>query len=403
MPGYPGQLTPSTPSPPPNAPPVNQPITPSQPPPPPPTNLPQTPISPPAGFVPSSKADTDGGNVAPFAESWRIAIGAETIGAAAAAQAFARQRANHTGTQLASTISNFNTSVTGVAVGLTGNQTKSGTLTFASSPRSTGTPATDNDIPNRKQIELRRLPFLRPNDAFQVRMRSDYFICGTTASGDIGEWGWTSSVPITYTLGLGEGFASGRGVTIVTGATSGNTANLEKFQGMSGLERYTATTFYIVTKHPSDSGTAVTNAAVWVGHKDGATGKVLVGWDTSVSPNFLIKHQGSAGGTTETVIDTGVPVPTGQTFWPPQFAITIIGQYFNETYLGGGQNLRVIIAGATTGGSIPTLLDQTYTPPDAIYGNSFHVGVTTRAAQAKTLYFAGIEIHHGGPFSFGQH
>lgn len=289
-----------------------------------------------------------------------------------------------------------------IYVALTGNQTKSGVLTFTSSPVSTGTPSGNTGIMNRIQTDHRPFMFLRPTDSFQIRRRQDYFFRGSTASGDIGEWGWSSTVGSGGSVAYGEAlaFPTGRTLEMQTGTTDNGSVYISKTSG-SLVEKAAAASFYIVTDVPSNGLSAINSAAVWGGWSNSVAGWVLVGWDTDVGPNFLIRMKGDVDGA-ETVIDTGVAVPTNATFWQPQMVFDIIGDYFNGSVLGGA-GFRIVISSNTSLNTLNKLYDAQHTMTNGVFGSGPIVSVTTRTAAAKKVWTPGVEIFHGSGFSANQH
>lgn len=293
--------------------------------------------------------------------------------------------------------------VTGEFVDLENPQTVSGVKTFASSPRSTGEPDDDTSLLTRKQAGLLKFPHLNPAGSWFIRERMEYFANGGTESGNIGELGFSSSGAISY--GGAYAFPTGRTVVLITGSTTDDSIGIFK-PFATQIERLTALSCYFVTDFPSSATSAINDCAVWVGwgngHLSGAAGWLLVGWDTAISPNFLIRKKGDLDAV-ETVVDTGVPVPTNATYWYPHFAIDIIGNQINNDYLGGGDLVRVIITANTSGMGMSVLYDGTTAPSQPIYTTGPIAEVITRGAQAKRIQMIGFEFRHASGFFLAQH
>jgi hypothetical protein len=290
------------------------------------------------------------------------------------------------------------------AVKTTGNQVISGLKTFATSPRSTGAADADTSLMTRLQVDRRSLPFLRPTDAWQLRPpRCEYFLGGDTTSGSIGDWGWGCSSPPSY--GLGEvAMPPGRATLLTTEAIAGSEVHLSKDFSGSTTERYSAISFFIECGVPIYDLCSVIESEVWVGYgldpMNTNNGRILVGWKKSFSPNFLIWMKSDTNGDLAVYLDTGVPVPTGQTYVPATFVITIVGDLLSYS-IYGQQRTRVIIAGVQTNETAVTFVDDYFGGVHAIYGSTLNAIVKTEVNKAKRLNVFAVEWRHAG-FQIGS-
>jgi hypothetical protein len=288
----------------------------------------------------------------------------------------------------------------------TGNQVISGLKQFATSPRSTGNADADTSLITRKQVDLRRLRATRPLDRWMLRERLEYFVRGSTASGDIGEWGWTSSVGAGGSLSYGGtgAFATGRTVQLSTGGTINTTVEVRKAIG-STMERASILSMFLEID-PVAAGTTspITNAAVWFGWNDGgAFGRhVMAGWDTAEHENFQIKVRGSYDAE-ETVIDTEVPLASMvPPYWPVSIVLDVIGSFINDQVLGNTEAHRISLL--TSVDWIEILERYTATvPASQIDGTNIFCRITNRAATNKVIRLTGVEVLHGSGTPYGQH
>lgn len=321
-------------------------------------------------------------------------VGADAAGSAAAAQAHAVQREYHTGQQSASTISDFSEAARDAAPVQSVNS-KQGNVSLT---------AADVGATTLKDVDLRPLTFLRPMESYLLRRRNDYFFRGSTTSGDVGEWGWETTMGAGASISYGSQLAmpTGRGINLATGATSGTTIALHK-PIATAVERLSGVSYYVETGFPSYSNCAINDSAVWVGWSNGTpSGVVLVGWDTAIGPNFLIRMKGDLDAV-ETRIDTGVPVPTNATYWLPHMAIDIIGNFFNDNVLGSSAGFRFVISANTSSIGIIKLYDAVIPAVNAIFGSGLHVEFTNRIAADKMVSISGVEVFHGSGFYASQH
>jgi hypothetical protein len=292
------------------------------------------------------------------------------------------------------------------AVKTTGDQEKSGTLTVTSPIVSTGTPTQGNHLLNRDQADRRRLRATRPLDRWMLRERLEYFVRGSTASGDIGEWGWTSSVGAGGSISYGGAgaFATGRTVQLSTGATINTTVEVRKAIG-STMERASILSMFL-DMAPVAGGTTspITDAAVWFGWDDGgALGRhVMAGWDTAVHGNFQIKVRGSYDAE-ETVIDTEVPLASMvPPYWPVSIVLDVVGSFINNQVLGNAEAHRISLF--TSVDWIEILERYTATvPASQIDGTNIFCRITNRAATNKVIRLTGVEVLHGSGNPSGQH
>lgn len=290
----------------------------------------------------------------------------------------------------------------GLYVALTGNQTVSGVKTFASVPKSTGTPGGDaTEVLNMRQTIVKGLTFTEPT-AVHSRVRREYFSKSGTTTGDIGDWGWESYFTGSGAVAFGAGsFVSGRWLALSTGATSGNYSTIYK-RVSTGAQDNNAVKFYLTAAKSGSTASPQVDAAMWVGWDDSAgdNGYWLVGWDLSESPNVRIKLKSSSTAATS-VIDTGIAVSAlTVAWWPTQVTVTLVGGSFNSAILGGTDS-RVIVAANPSSQNMQVLYDAAVTVPE-IFNSTLTVRLIARAANAKTVSVGGVEVWHTSPFVVPQ-
>jgi hypothetical protein len=329
-----------------------------------------------------------------------------TVPVASQAQAVAGSANNVAMTPLrtAQHVAAWWTAVT-TAVKTTGNQVISGVKTFATSPRSTGTPDADTSLMTRRQVDLRRLRAIRREDRWLLRERLEYFSRGTTVSGDIGEWGWTSTIGAGGSLSYGGtgAFATGRAVQLSTGSTINTTVEVRKAIGTT-MERASILSMFLeMAPVVGGSTSPITDAAVWFGWDDGAfSRRVMAGWDTLESANFQIKVRGSYD-SEETVIDTGVPLASMvPPYWPASIVLDVIGSYINNEVLGDAEAHRISLCSSVDWIGILERYTTTV-PASQIDGTNIFCRVTNRAATNKVIRLTGVEVLHGSGNPSGQH
>lgn len=287
----------------------------------------------------------------------------------------------------------------GLYVGLTGNQSVSGVKTFASSPRSSGSPDADTSIMNRAQADLRRLPFVRPIDFNQWRQRLEYFANGDLTSGTIGEWRWDVNLD-GGVLGFDYSTLFGaRGIRLTTAASVGARLSLYRFTGGSTASDQCAVTFMLRNDYPANAPSLLSNGALWVGWRDSdldstATGYFQVGWNPAESDNILIKQLGSDG-IALVVTDTGVPIPSNISYEAPALNITLVGGLCNGSLGGAVNKRRVIISGNQPIANV-ILLDIEIPRAGYIYNDRLFVDVETDAGTSRWVVVQGIELYHRG-------
>jgi hypothetical protein len=287
------------------------------------------------------------------------------------------------------------------AVKTTGNQVISGLKTYATSPRSTGNADADTSLMTRKQVDLRRFPFLRPTEAGQWRQVLENFAGGTLTSPTIGNWNWSANLDGGSITEAVNTLVSGRGLNLATAAVAGSRLSLYRAIGASGAEDLSAVTFQLRNYFLDSPSSLLTGGAVWMGWRDsdldsGSEGRFEVGWDWAESPNILIRQQGSAGASPLVVIDTEVPIPNDISWAQPTLSITLIGRYVAGYFGGTADKRRVIIAGPQPI-STQVILDVEVTPSAIVYNNRLFVDVMTNAAETRAVILQGIELYHEGP------
>lgn len=289
-------------------------------------------------------------------------------------------------------------------VKLSGSQTISGAKTFSTPITSTGTPSANNHVLNRNQLARRDLLLDGGIRNDYIRNTAEYFITGDTTSGSIGNFGWSSVLGSGASLDYEQSpvaFPIGRAIKLQTGATDGTTSSIRK-KIISSSERSLNVSFYMsMASLTSGSPNRPTlDAAFWCGYDDTTLfsgGHLLVGWDTTESPNFLIKYKGTTD-PSPAVIDTGIPLAMDSPFWPGQLVIDITGEFLRNGILGVGETKQVNIY-ANNGSQLLTSIYSssgiTMTP---IIGTELYAGITNKDDVNKIMEICGVECRHNSGF-----
>jgi hypothetical protein len=285
---------------------------------------------------------------------------------------------------------------------IAGAQSFTGALTLTEAQQTAASAAV-----TRKLADMQSFPFLRPTETSIMRRKLDSFLTGNTTSGNIGDWGWSLVTNGTPVVGIPETFAVGKGINIPTGATIGNKSELTKGTFGSNSHVSSAVSFHVGSSFAKDSGgtplqtSIVNNAKFWAGWIDsstlaGSTGLLLVGWDTSISANLLIREKSSAGGA-ETTTDTGIAVPSAVFWIRPCFTFTIIGSTLNNYLTGVAQN-RIIVSGRANGSSsFVKLVDANANAGIVVYNSQLLIYGEALNANSKAIYVSGVEVFMSGP------
>lgn len=177
--------------------------------------------------------------------------GKETAGAAAAAQAFAIQRANHTGTQTASTISDFATAVAATPPAGHGTSHLPGG-TDALTTATAGASAVGDSAATGSAASFARSDHRHSREAFAI--------AGSSAVGDAAAAGSASTVSHSDHVHGREAFASPGSSAVADSVSAGAATTVARSDHRHGREAFGAVTAQTSYGSSSADGTATTVA-----------------------------------------------------------------------------------------------------------------------------------------------